>query len=444
MSLSSAIGAAKSGLTTTSIQAELVARNIANASTSGYTRKSANLMTTAGGGVYVATIDRQVDSMLNRLDRANISKLAALETVADGMKAYTDFLGQPDDETSPVASLASLKEALITLSGGVSDRSAQLAVISAARNMASNLNSLSDTLSSIGGEVEMNIRYDVAELNTALYDIAALNKKITAGGAGSDLVSQYQDQMDQLLQTVAGYVDIQTVTDNQGIVTVLTGGGVELVSASSVHDVTYDPGTGRLRAGQNDMTPGNSSRSFTAGSLAGLFELRNGTLPSWNGELQGIKDALVDGFAQAAPLGNDAGLFIEAAGKLAVNPAVDPSAGGDAGLLQSGGGDLAPGDGSIVNAMLGVFSTPQGGSASLTEMVATIVAGQQQLRADKDAAVTLTSTTAATISASRENLQGVNVDDELQRLLLVEQSYAANAKVLSSVTEMLDSLLQAV
>ncbi len=48
------------------------------------------------------------------------------------------------------------------------------------------------------------------------------------------------------------------------------------------------------------------------------------------------------------------------------------------------------------------------------------------------------------VQASRQNVEGVSIDDELQQLMLIEQSYAANSKMLTAVAEMLDTLLAAV
>lgn len=37
--------------------------------------------------------------------------------------------------------------------------------------------------------------------------------------------------------------------------------------------------------------------------------------------------------------------------------------------------------------------------------------------------------------------QGINTDQELQKLLLIEQAYAANARVVTTASEMIDTLL---
>lgn len=461
MSISSAISAAKAGLRVDSARTDLIARNISNANTPGYSRKAADVSTGPQATPSVVSIDRQVDSMLDRLDRANLSKLSRQQTVADGMRAYTDHLGQPEGETSPAASMARLKGAFVALQTGVSDLSAQIATVSAARELAGDIRSLSGTLDVVGNEVEMNIRYEVADLNEALYDLSRLNGKINSEPAGTDARSELDDQMDRLIDKISGIMDVQVVTGRSGMVSVLTGGGVELVRDRDVSDVVYNPATGALTAGDTDMTPGTGSRSFTEGSLAGLYKLKRDEIPAWQGQLDTMAAALVEGFGRVAPVDGGPGLFTDAgagydpaniaglAGRITVNAAMDPDLGGDPGLLQSGGADDRPvGDPTLIDAMIRLFDQPTqiagrefGDSPGLVKMAAGIVAAQQKDRAIAENAVSTTMSTANTIQAARENFRGVDVDDELQKLLVVEQSYAANAKVLATLSTMMDTLL---
>ena len=50
----------------------------------------------------------------------------------------------------------------------------------------------------------------------------------------------------------------------------------------------------------------------------------------------------------------------------------------------------------------------------------------------------------ATFEDSRAGIEGVNIDTELQKLLEIEQAYGANSQVLTSLTAMIDTLLDAV
>lgn len=464
MGLSSALNIAKSGLGVSAVRADIISRNISNAETEGYTRKSVSQTTDITGGPRISSIDRQVDALLDRLNWSNISGVSSTRTIADGMTAYTDYLGQPSDEISPSKSLSDLNSSFVTLASSVSSSASQLATLASAKEMAQHLNSLSGTLAEVGKEVEMNIRYDVADMNKALQAVSNLNGKVLASGEGTVLTSEYQDEMGKLLEGISGFMDIQTLTDRNGMVSVFTSGGTELVKSNVVHDVTYNSATGSLSAGAVDITPNQNNRAFASGSIYGLFSLKTETLPEFTAQLDAMAAAMIEGFESAAPLGAAGlGLFTDAgsaydpaniggmAARIRVNAEVDPDVGGDVAILQQGTDPTRPiGDTSVVAAMLDVFArdvaVPTGtlGSGNIITLMSGMISSQQMLRADAESNAITAATSAATISASRENLQGVNVDEELQNLLLVEQSYAANSKVLTAVTQMLDDLLAAV
>lgn len=464
MGISAALGNSLSGLKATSVQSDLIAKNISNANTEGYTRKEAKLVS-IGGNVTVASIDRQVSGMLDRLDRGNHSKLSGQQTIIEGVSAYTDYLGQPEDAASPSALLSEVKSSVVALTGSVNDGAAQLAVVSAAKEFASQMNRLSDTVDAVGKEVELNIAYDVSELNSALYEVARLNTAIIGTPSGSAQAVQLQDDMGRALDQISGLMDIQTVTSNTGMVSVLTGGGSELVSGKTVYDVKYVGATGTLTAGDVNITPNSGSRAFSDGSIAGLFDLKTEILPEFHAQLDALASATIEGFERVAPITADGrGLFTDAGGaynaaavsglasRINVNPDADRDLGGSASILQNGSNPAVPaGDNSLAIAMSNLFNEAVavptqglGANPTLTMMTATLVGGHQQVRVDYQQAAKTTEVAASTISSSRLNLQGVNIDDELQKLLLVEQSYAANAKVLTTVSSMLDTLLDAV
>ncbi|MCB5410858.1 flagellar hook-associated protein FlgK [Pseudogemmobacter faecipullorum] len=461
MGISSAFNIATAGLRTTALQSDLVARNISNASTEGYTRKSADLVT-RHGTVAVAGISREVNSLLDRLDRGNRSELARSQTLAEGLKSYTDLLGQPDDATSPSAGLNEVYNALITLSGSPNNQAAQQGTVEMAKGLARQINDLAQVANALSSEVDLNIRYDVSDLNDRLTRIGQINMRLMQTGSGGVEGAELLDEMGRLLDQVSGYMDIQITSSPDGAVSVYTAGGTELVQGRRVSTLSYEPGTGSLRAGDTDITPGrNGNRGFSSGSLAGLMELRDTAIPKIRGELDGFAADLIARFSAADPtLAPGAhGLFTDSAlgtpgldssglaARLMVNRAADPALGGNAGLLVSGFGTattLEPGSSTIVNALISSIDQRPAGGQSLAERAANMVAGQQQMRVSAERAVQSAELSGATISASRQNLQGVNVDDELQVLMVIEQSYAANAKVLSTLQQMLDSLMDAV
>lgn len=464
MGISGALSNAVSGLRANSVQTDVISKNISNGSTEGYTRKEVKLVT-VGGNVSVASVDRQVSGLLDRLDRGNISKLSGQQTVAEGISAYTDYLGQPDGESSPSALMAELKSAMIGFSGSVSDGGSQNAVVSAAKEFASQINRLSSTAQAVQKEVELNIQYDVSELNTSLYDAAKLNSRISSAPEGSQLAAELQDDMGRVLDKVASLMDVQMTKSENGMVSILTSGGTELLRGVNVLDVKYNGGTGLLTAGTVNITPGAGNRAFSDGSIGGLFVLKNDSLPGISSQLDAMAAAMVEGFESVAPISADGrSLFTDAgaaynplavaglASRLRVHEGADPDLGGDPTILQNGGNAAVPsGDNSLALAMVQLFNDPVsvptaglGVGLTLSKMASTMVGNHQQKRVDAERSAATTATAAATISSSRLNLQGVNIDDELQKLMLVEQSYAANAKVLTTVDAMMDSLMNAI
>ncbi|WP_292291550.1 flagellar hook-associated protein FlgK [Marivita sp.] len=464
MTLTSALHIASSGLGAAALKTGVTSQNIANADRPGFTRKAVGTVTTASGQVKAGRIDRSVDAMLTRLDRTGKSRLAAHTTVAEGISAYTNHLGQPTDATSPAAHVEKLRSALVTLSGFPDQEAAQLQVVSMAKAAATNLRSLSGTLDTVAREVDLNLRYDVTAVNGAMQELAQLNRRV---GIPADPLDENRraDRMAELVDTVAEYMDIQTVTTGEGVVNLYTGSGVELVVRDRVFDVAYDGAAGTLRAGAVDITLGLPGRGVTGGTLAGLLELNNRVVPGFRDQLDGMAAALVQGFETANPIApGGTGLFTDAGGvfsaalqpglaaRIAVNAALDPDLGGDPALLQSGGMAGVPAsDPTRIDAMVQTFSqvvsVDTGGlgtTLTLADLAPTLVGSQQALRANADGAAITSRTASETVSAARANFEGVNIDDEMQKLLLVQQSYAANAKVLTTVTNMLDTLLAAV
>ncbi|MGN0931476.1 flagellar hook-associated protein FlgK [Falsigemmobacter intermedius] len=465
MGISSAFSIAASGLRATSIQSDLVARNISNAQTEGYSRKSAEL-TTRNGAVLIAGVSREVDPLLDRLDRSNRAEQARASTIAGALSTYTDYLGQPEDQTSPVNALNRLYTSMLTLASSPGAAAAQLAAVEAAQALSGQINDLAVTLSELGREVDLNIRYDVASVNDNLTRLGQINARLgQIGGEGLE-GADLKDEAARLIDGLSDFMDVQVTSFADGSVNLYTTGGTELLTQRRVTHISYDPTAGKLFAGNAEITPGAPGvRGFSAGSLAGLFELQGKIIPQLSQELDGFATLLVDRFRaiddSLAP--GEPGLFVDSAGegrgagglaqRLTINPRVSPAKGGDPALLTSGLGSepgLSQGDPALIFAMISVIdervagNTAFGERQSLSDYATSMVSGQQQRRVSAEAVAGQAAISGATISASRRNLQGVNLDDELQSLLVLEQSFAANSRVLSSLQSMMDDLFNAI
>ena len=80
------------------------------------------------------------------------------------------------------------------------------------------------------------------------------------------------------------------------------------------------------------------------------------------------------------------------------------------------------------------------GSAAMASEITSFFAGRAA-RSDEDRAY-LTARQSV-LAESEMNATGVDTDGELQSLMLVEQTYAANARVLSVIDDLMQLLLEA-
>lgn len=459
------------GLRTTQTLSRINAENVANSSTEGYARRRAMTVTgdAPASGPIVAEIRREVDSVLSRLSRTELGKMAKHQAVFDALNNYTVYLGQTGDGISPAEKYAAFSTSLTILVNTPASAEAQNGVVIAAEDLARSLRGASNTLAGTRADVDMEIRYEVSELNQALYDMASLNGRLVSITRGSSEAAQLGDQMDRLLDKIAGIVDIRTYANSDGSLNIYTSGGAALLERRQVQDVTFNTTTGLLLAGNQNVTPNMAGvRGLTDGSLAGLLEIKREIIPKFQLQLDEYARGLIIAFESSDPslapgepgLFTDAGSSFDAlnpenlAFRISVNDAVKPSEGGSVWRVRDGMGSSAPGDASdssLVRNYIDALQQPFGAiaqtgissSVKIADYGVQMVSAQFLERARSQENALIARSSAEIVLASRVNFEGVNVDEEMQDLQVIQQSYTANARVLTTVLGMIDTLLNA-
>ncbi len=472
MSLSGSLYAAASGLSATQSLSRVTAGNVANAMTEGYVRRDAVLVSSAQGtgGVYVAEVRREVDNALVRMARNENAKMAEHQAMHEGLRDYTLFLGEPGDSTSMASKFSVFNASLTNLVNLPSSQGAQQGAVFAAEDMAATIRDTSNRLAVVRNDVDMEIRYEVSDLNDALYKLKDLNQRLLDYETGTIESAGFHDQMDQVLDDVSGIVDIRITHTSDGLVNVYTTGGAALLEGDLVHDITYNAGDGTFFAGTQEVTPHKDGiRGIEHGSLAGFATLKLETIPKFQLQLDEFARGLIQAFesADSSLAVGQAGLFTDngfaynaanldgLAGRLRVNDAVNAGAGGSPWLLRDGLGATAQGpasDTTQIQAFIDVLDGSVGADAAtgmhpdtaLKDFASQLVTAQGTETSRSEKAYNAARSAAEVVQTSRQNVEGVNIDEEMQRLLLIEQSFAANSKMLTAVAEMLDTLLAAV
>ena len=472
MSLSGALNSATAGLHTTQGQSRIAADNVSNAMTPGYVRREAVLVTASGGqgGAVISEVRREVDATLHRMSRLENSRMTQYQSIQEGLTTYTAYLGQPGDGTSPADRFNDFQNSLTTLVNMPSSNGAQTSVALAAEDLVRSVKGAATTLSTTLNDVNMEIRYEVADLNTALYQLRDLNASGSGFTPGSLEAAQFDEKVDTILDQISGIVDTRIHRSSNGSISLYTVSGAALLEGRVVQDVTFNPSDGTLMAGNQDITPFKDGvRGIQHGSLAGLSELKRETIPQFSQQLDEYARGLIQTFeeADASLAPGEAGLFTDngiafdpanitgLASRLQINSKISSTGDAEVWRIRDGLGATSPGAGSEtvqINAFLAGLDTAMNAATgtgipaevTLRDFSAEMITSQAATRARAENDFNAAASAAEVVMSARRNSEGVNIDDEMQQLLLIEQSYAANSRVLTAVSEMIDTLIAAV
>lgn len=484
MSVSSTLSNALSGLTAASKSASVVSSNIANANTEGYGVRDVQTTSVSlggyGGGVRVDGVSRNVNESVLADRRAADAAYAYAATVASYYTSVEGAIGLPGDAGSLGSEFAEFEATLVEAASRPDSDSRLEGVVTAASSLASTLNGLSDDIQAERLEADNQIATQVDVLNTSLGQIEDLNSEIRLQiAAGNDPLS-LMDQRQLLIDKVAAIVPVNVVDRDFGQVALISdGGGILLDGKASTFSfrpvgvitpgMTVDSGAlsqVEMNGLPVDLSKGNNT--LQGGSLDALFEVRDELAVAAQQDVDAIARDLIERFSDPTVdttlVAGDAGLFTDSgapldtanetglAGRIEINALVDPKQGGEVWRIRTGLGATDPGDpgaASHILALSDVLNDPRvvasGSYSSLPRTMSDLASdflskvGTARQAADSDV------TYAAAKWEAMRTLElegGVDTDAELQKLLVIENAYAANARVIQTVDEMLDLLLR--
>lgn len=483
MSIAATLASALSGLSVNARRAELIAGNIANATTEGYARREAHLVPLTvgshGQGVAIGGIERQVDRALLADRRLADAAQANADARAGFLSRVEAAIGSPEAEGSLTARIAAFDATLVAAASRPDSEARLEAVAESGRFLARGLNGLSDTVQEARARADADIAAMVGRVNAALAGVADLNAQILRQDAADRDASTLIDQRQTLIDGIADILPVIEVDRGRGQVALYTAGGGALLDGTRPFTLGFEaagfvePAMTLASGALSGLTlngrsvPTGEGGPLSGGALSAAFALRDETGPAVQAQLDALAYELAArtgaGGPDATLAPGDAGLFTDAgaaadpgalvglAGRLRLNAGADPEAGGAVWRLRDGLGAATPGaagDPQLLSGLQSALAAPRvpqlaelgearRSLAELGGLVASRLAADR-LSAESTAAF---ATARAEALRDREAADGVDSDREIQDLLVVEKAYAANAQVLRTVDEMLQQLL---
>ena len=267
--------------------------NIANVSTAGYSRQSAQMVTVqgqftgngyVGQGVDVQTILRNHNELLTRqaamagsAQSSDVVRAQRLEQMQDVFSGGKDGLG-----TAISDMLGSLSDIL----NSPTDMTARTVTLTRMSETAARFRSAADRLYDIENTVNEQLKNNVTKINSLAKNIADVNEQIASATGNGQVPNDLLDKRDQLIRELNQYIQTTQIPADDGSVGLFIAGSQPLVLGNtatpmSVSEASEFPGSGKIAVYFN--RPGASPLELNesmlgGGEVTGLLRFANNDL----------------------------------------------------------------------------------------------------------------------------------------------------------------------
>jgi flagellar hook-associated protein 1 len=418
---------ALSGLMAEQQAIDIAGHNIANANTEGYTRESVEFGSNTpieiaalsevtgkgaqlGTGVSVEAITRIRNAYLDSQYRTQNSALSGASTTAEELHQAQAAFNEPSS-TGIASQLSEFWTAWNTLATYPTNIAAKSEVVTAGERLADGLHEVAGQLEAIAaqaGEQLTTLTGPSGEVSDYATQIAQLNGQIRLAEEAGQQPNDMLDRRDLLLDKLSSLAQITVTTQANGTDTVTLGGATKpLVEGTTVNW----PQTLTAAAG---------------GKIGALLNLTSptGALASFQASLNNVAATLTSSVNAIAPAP-----FFSGTTAATLTVLLKPSEVRAGSSLEVGANDVAQ----AIAALRG--GEAEQGYATLVEQVGSAVKSA-------DGEKTNMQTTLTAISDQRQSVSSVSLDEEMTNLMSYQRGYQASARTLTTMDEMLETLIE--
>jgi flagellar hook-associated protein 1 FlgK len=433
-------------------------QNISNVNTYGYTRQSAQFTESGstGFGRFAVGSGVTISGVQSFRDQFIESRMQVETGIAGRLSARRDALS-PVETALQGTETSGLQSAMNNFFGAFRDLEANPASLSlraivAQRGaaLANAFHSTDSSLENIRTGVDGQIRTTVDQVNTLAGQVAGLNDQIRQAEAGGGNASSLRDQRGVLVSQISELTGARSVENDDGTVTLTIGEGQALVTGGSAKQIGVSD-TPPL--GLASLTIDGNPAVFDEGTIRG-FQDAITAINSQIADLDGLAAQVTARVNSAHTSGTDldgaAGVnFFNAGGTVtAANISVNTAVVGNPRLVvasplttSSGPGAAGTVAGQIANLLTDTNTTVGSRTGSFSSIFSSMVGNAgDQVKTAEDGLQTQ-SAIMSQLSAQRDAVSGVSLDEEAINMLQYQKAYEAAARFLKVADEMTQTIL---
>jgi len=430
----------------------VVANNIANANTPGYSREvpileespptlSGNTM--VGTGAILSSVESVRDNILNLRIQQETSQQSSLNSYVNSMDQVQTLFNETQG-AGLQTDLSNFFNSFQSLATDPTSSSLRQSSLTAGQDLAGALSQTSKNLATIQQGLDQSVTQTVGQVNLLTSQVASLNEQIQLVSNAGESPGSLEDQRDEALQNLSNLIDTAVVYANDGTAAVTTSNGTLLVAGNQSNALTTQlngtTGMHEVMAQGTDITS-----SIAGGELQGLINARDTGVPGAQSYLDNMAAGLISAVNQQQSAGFD---MSGAKGADFFNPFTPATPGSNSGAAVTmsvaltdpsqiaASSDGTQGDNSNATLMADLQNqpivsgqTPGNYYANLTDVVGNSVsnatAGQEAINL-----------VLQQLTNQRSATSGVSLDEEAANLVLYQRAYEAAARVISVVDEL--------
>ncbi|MDE1146217.1 MAG: flagellar hook-associated protein FlgK [Azospirillaceae bacterium] len=468
MSLFSALSSAANSLNVIQAGIQVISDNMNNANSPTATKHSVSQTTDPLSGVSIAQYSRSVDVALQAQLQGTTSENGMQQVLSQYMSQVSDLMGSTSSSAAGDSATPKLTQAFQDFTSSLQDLSAspesavaQSQVVQKAQALVQTIHDLSAGVQQMEVQAKSDITQTVKQVNSDLTQIDQLNATIASLKAKNQPTAQFEDQRDATLADLSSLISVRTTVRDNGSIAVFTPTGATLVDGTATQ-LSYD-GKVISGAGGADITS-----AITSGKLGGLLDLVADSSPAAASsdpstevfrKLQSQLDAIAgsltgttktgeptsitDAYNNATPVKDGelaGGLFTGSdAGTLTLNKS----------LVNGTKTIKASAINGMVSAMTATGRTLTADGLTLNDvsyggMADGVATNWSVIQSNINTQATTTSSFMTTLQTRYSGSTGVNMDEEVANLQVLQRNYSATARVISVIGQMFDTLEQAI
>lgn len=444
----SALFAAQAGLATTG-------HNIANANTAGYSRQDVQLaarrpdMTAVGAigrGVEIEGIRRIQDEFLLNNLRSQLARGESYSSVDSALSEVESILGSIDNDHLG-DSLSRFFSSWNALAQPTITPVLKENVISAAKALVTDMHSINESLTALETNIEASIQLEIGNLNRLLTQVADLNRQIMAAETTGDPANDLRDQRDLLITQVSAIAEVSVHEREDGTKDVILAGRTMVARDSvTLFESAYEQTSDGYR--MTVVTNGTKQAvRLSTGKLEGLLSSRDVHLAGVREQLDGVARKMIEDVnalhTQGRTLTSSGLQFFtgDSLHTIGVNPELlaKPS-------LIATGRTTAAGDNELALAIanLGNLSSGTTDTRTVNDVYRALLTDLASNRSTYEFMVENQQSVVASLTSKLASVSGVSLDEEGAAMVRYQNSYNAAAKIVATVQEMYDTLMNMV